>query len=289
MKLILFLFLLYLSIFQVLAQSNINAVITDKDNVPLEFVNISVNQTIRGTYTNKNGEFSINDLFTNDTLKFSSLGYKNKNISINNIKDTIRLDEHIINLKEVIVKSEYQSKIIGINKYRIEKNGIGDFNGYVVGTIIKKIPYSFLESVEIYILQSQNNPKNKFLLRIFNIDTVSGYPKADLLNERVFIPVSKNGWINIDLSKYKIKVESAVFLAVESMPNEEYVEKNVIVKDVDYAMEDVVLIGIAKTKNKDPLFHCMGRNDVYWQIINVQELFDNKCSFIPMIRGNLKY
>lgn len=44
------------------AQVDASSVIVDGKNEPLQFVNISVNSTVKGTYTAKSGAFSLDGL-----------------------------------------------------------------------------------------------------------------------------------------------------------------------------------------------------------------------------------
>ncbi len=290
MKNTLIISLFFLFISQALAQKNINAVVTNiKTNLPLEFVNISINSTIKGTYTSKNGTFSLNNLNAIDTLKISCIGYKTKLVLVENIKDTISLEEFVTELGEVEVKAEYQYEQIGIKKHKVQPRGFYNRYGFIIGTIIKNVPKSYLQSIEVFVKHHQNNPKNILLLRIYDIDSVSGYPKTNLLNERIAVPASKKGWVTIDVSKFWIRVENAVFLGVENLPNPNYYRNEIIEKEFEESMEDVVTIVTGRTKNQDPLSFCIGRSDVVWQITDFEQLFDGKYSFILMIRGNIKY
>lgn len=105
------------------AQVEGSSVIVDGKNKPLQFVNISINSTVKGTYTSNSGAFSLGGLKESDTLKISSIGYKTISLLVNDISDTILLEELAMELPEVEIKAEYQYEQLGIEKCKIQPNG----------------------------------------------------------------------------------------------------------------------------------------------------------------------
>jgi outer membrane receptor protein involved in Fe transport len=112
-------------------------------NLPIVEANIFIEDTGFGTVSDKNGMFSI--LFNTDlpiTLTISHIGYENKEIIINNIKELkIFLTPIILIGKDVIIEGvqkhsnrEVSSKIEVVELKSIEKRGIRD-----IGEILTEI------------------------------------------------------------------------------------------------------------------------------------------------------
>ncbi|KJD33364.1 membrane protein [Tamlana nanhaiensis] len=110
MKLYLFLFaLLFTSVFCFAqdAEKVIGVVINSADGTPLESVNIVNLNQVKGTITNKKGEFAISAK-ANDTLHFSYLGFKSIKVRVTNDwlkfgSSEIALTELALALEEVVV------------------------------------------------------------------------------------------------------------------------------------------------------------------------------------------
>jgi hypothetical protein len=67
------------------AQKTVSGKVTDTDGNPLADVSVQVKGTKKLTATNRNGEYSIDALAT-DLLVFTSVGYANREVAINNLK-----------------------------------------------------------------------------------------------------------------------------------------------------------------------------------------------------------
>lgn len=272
------------------AQVSVSSVLVNNQNQPLQFVNISVNSTVKGTYTSNSGVFSLGGLKESDTLKISSIGYKTISLLVNDISDTILLEELARDLPEVEIKAEYQYEQLGIEKSKIQLNGHGDLLGWITGIILNQVPKSYLENIEVYVKHSEQNPRNQFLLRAYDIDSVSGFPKTSLLNERVVVPPAKKGWVTIDVSDYRIPVKNTVFIGVENLPNYSY-NGELALDSIGLAKskEELVRVGVGRVKSNESLLYCWGRPQVAWQILNFDEPTFRGLEFLPMIRVTVKY
>jgi len=83
---------------------NVSGTIQDGDGMPIPGVNILVKNTIKGTVSDFDGNFIINDVEIGSTLSFSYIGYMTKEIVIkDNSKLTVTLEEDIAKLDEVVV------------------------------------------------------------------------------------------------------------------------------------------------------------------------------------------
>lgn len=147
MKSLITVFFLFLGTLLMLGQE-INeiqgTVLNDKDDTPLENVNIVNLNNVKGATSNKEGLFNIK-ASVNDTLYFSYLGFKSIRVRVTNdwlkfgeIK--IKLTELGIALEEVVVRPvqltgyvEVDAKIIPIySDYRYRIKGLG--SGYEGGS-----------------------------------------------------------------------------------------------------------------------------------------------------------
>ncbi|TKG89649.1 TonB-dependent receptor [Puteibacter caeruleilacunae] len=81
----------------------IKGLITDTDGMPLPGVNVLIKGTQKGVVTNIQGEYSIDDVDTDDILVFSFIGMKDQEIKVGEqAQINIVLEENTIGLNEVI-------------------------------------------------------------------------------------------------------------------------------------------------------------------------------------------
>ena len=85
------------------AQTTVSGTVSD-NNGPIPGVNVIIKGTKNSTVTNFDGTFTINSIPANGVLTFSFIGYKTKEVLINNQKKiNIILEENLNSLKEVVV------------------------------------------------------------------------------------------------------------------------------------------------------------------------------------------
>ena len=117
------------------------------DSLPIENVHIINISSNRGSLSNKNGEFKIS-VKENDTLMFSDIQYKIKEIIINN--------NHIIN-KKIKVKLDFNTNkldeiVIFKNKQLTNPLGLPNADKKPLNQIERKLNYYSQESMPIVIL-----------------------------------------------------------------------------------------------------------------------------------------
>lgn len=97
---------------QLFSQNKITGAVIQKDNTPVEFVNITLNTKdsvfVKGTATETNGKFELNNLPNGDyLLKISYLGYAPQTIILNGLSQSVDLGSILLKeantLKEVTV------------------------------------------------------------------------------------------------------------------------------------------------------------------------------------------
>ncbi|MDT0690827.1 TonB-dependent receptor [Salegentibacter sp. F188] len=82
----------------------VQGIVTDEDNMPLLGVNVIVKNESRGTTTDFDGNFTIDNLSAGDVLQFSYIGFVPREVTINNQEDLdIVLQEDNEALEEVVV------------------------------------------------------------------------------------------------------------------------------------------------------------------------------------------
>lgn len=87
--------------------NSIEGAIKDKNNNPLLYANIINLKNGKGTISNEDGQFTIDisELHDDDIIRFQSIGYETKNLSLKDLKNTstIILNENIYSLNEIII------------------------------------------------------------------------------------------------------------------------------------------------------------------------------------------
>jgi TonB-linked SusC/RagA family outer membrane protein len=108
-----FIILLTFTVTQAHAQQiNVHGTVKDaQTGKTLPGVNILVKGTTVGSFTNTDGKFKLTAPSTNDTLRFSFIGYKTKEVAINGREDlgTITLQSNILVGKQLVVTG-YETK-----------------------------------------------------------------------------------------------------------------------------------------------------------------------------------
>ncbi len=212
------------------SQETYSGSIVDKNSKEIiPFINIGVVGKNIGTVSNNKGGFQIelNEKYDNDTLKFSSIGYKTlifkvskfKNIILNN--PIIQLEEEITELQEVVVSSrKLKEKILG-NKTTSKKisagftsNNLGNEVGIKIK--IKKSP-TYIEDFNFCIVR---NEYDSIKLRLNFYDFKNGLPNKNILKDNIIIVSQiKDGILNIDLRDYDIIVYEDFFVSLEWIEN----------------------------------------------------------------------
>jgi len=92
-------------------------VVDDKTRKPIVYADIIISGTNKGTVANIDGEFAfkVPTNETGDSLIFSSIGYENKTLSIEDLQETgnlIKLTPATVNLSEVFIRSNDARSIL---------------------------------------------------------------------------------------------------------------------------------------------------------------------------------
>ncbi len=209
-------------------------VVESRSKTPIAYANIGIINTRVGTISNGDGTFSmvIPAGHIQDSLTFSALGFAAKTIPLQSFSGenptTIGLAQKEILLEEVTVRAKKTKQWELGNRYTnggLNMSSAEDANaGASVALLIENAHPShhrdlvypaFLGSARVRIYDNTTGPF-KIRVRLYEVDSSSGAPGKDLLEESIVLGSEmKKGWLDFDLSPYKIRVDGAFFLAFE--------------------------------------------------------------------------
>lgn len=205
----------------------VGKIIDSEKKSPLAYVNIGIINRNVGTVSSENGDFSIflDNIYNNDSLRFSIIGYKSKTYKIADLikkqDDRIFLEKENYEIDEIVViPRKYKTKILGnetqsqVMQAGFSNNELGNEVGVKIK--IKGVP-TFIESFNFYI--SQNKYDSLFFrLNIYSIK--NGLPFENLLKENIFLSTQvEYGAVSFDLKKYNIVVEEDFIISLEWIKN----------------------------------------------------------------------
>lgn len=223
------LFLLY----SLLLSAQTKGVIVDENNIPIPYVNISVEDENIWTTSEENGVFTIN-VNLDKNLIFSTLGFEKRIVKASTAERVV-LKESFFKLEEVIVEKRKETFEIEIGKKTNQKTTLISGNRGWLNA--KYFPYDMTYSKTKFIKSTIFITKSKvndavFKVRVFS-KAENGEPNFDLIDEDIIVTVKKGRKKNIiDLSKYNLVFpKEGVFIAFESL----MIEKNKY--DFEYTME----------------------------------------------------
>lgn len=190
----------------------------EKDAIP--YVNIWSQTSKIGTSSDENGEFSIENFKTNDSLIFTAIGFETKKMILTENLKSVYLTPQVNHLKEVVLSPKKNIKL-KTKKIKKAKHIVAFWEHDSITIIAKYISYKseyeqtpFLNSINLYTFSS--NPEAFILLHFYSVDE-SGKPKDYLVSENVlFRPKKGTNLSKIDISDLKIEIpESGLFVGIE--------------------------------------------------------------------------
>ena len=224
MKYYLSLFLIFNFFFFTLvnAQDFNGFVIDETTQEPVSFAHIIVEGTGFGVISKIDGSFIIPFKFNEFEFTISSLGYESRKLKINHdvFSSPINLKQKVSILEAVHVTAP-KYKYTWLNDFNFPSLGLyGIWSGGEISTYIhesEKFENALMNSLEIYI---HNLSVNNYLrLHIYNNDLICSCPGSELLDTNYLINGGvKNTWVNIDLSKSRVKIpENGIFVSFEGL------------------------------------------------------------------------
>ncbi len=144
MKLIkLLLLLFFISTLSLHAQNNVKGNVKDSDGLPMAGVNVSVKGTTKGTSTNAEGNYVLNNLKSSDVLVFSFLGFEavekmvlaQSTINVLLKSDDVKLGEVVVIGYDVVNKSDLTGAVSALNPKELAATATANFDQALAGRV----------------------------------------------------------------------------------------------------------------------------------------------------------
>ena len=208
------------------SQTIIEGYVKDKQTQSaVAYVNIGIVGKNTGTVSRTDGWFrlSIEDMFRDDTLRFSMIGYKSYTVKVADALQkftnpaTVFMEMEAVKLNEVIVTGKPLKRAVLGNRTEstivqagFTSNELGNEVGIAIK--IKKKP-TYIERFNIFISDNTYDTL-KFRINIYSLK--DGLPSENLMPQPVVVFTTlKKGRLSIDLSKYNIIVTDNIFASLE--------------------------------------------------------------------------
>lgn len=217
--------LLLLFPFMVSAQSMLSGWVVDaKTKQPVAFATVGLIRANSGVTATEAGQFTIGTVqsLLKDTLVVSCVGYQTKKVAVKDLSgDSIRieLDAYVQELTPVVV-GKRDWNYVRLNEYSGCGNSSIGSSGYATqlaqrfsapkaGAMLHRIQ---LCRFSIALLVPE---KTVFRLRVYDIDSLTGAPGADLCKRTIEVKTNKRTVI-VDLDSLQIMIpRKEFFIAVE--------------------------------------------------------------------------
>lgn len=225
----LFYCIFFLFTLNIYSQNIINGKIIDKnENTSIDFVTIAVKGTNKGTYSDEKGNFKIqHNNSLNDTLIFSRIGYKKKEVALV-VGDslTVELEKDILTLKEIIV-SPISKKCKKI-KFKNKKSNYNEI--LYEGTIIRRkinIEGNLLCNFSLDFLPNYDNAK--VVLRPFLTDVNNNSKLINDYTKEFTLQKGKINKIKFEFNENIFIEDKEIFIGLEiiSIPQNDNYSKNI--------------------------------------------------------------
>lgn len=226
----LFLFSIDASIFA--QQKIVGKVLNATTQEAIPYVNVGLPRINVGSITNVDGTFSIfiPNQFTNDSLHFSALGYREKKVPLNFFQAkrevTILLEENISWLKEVTITTKKEKNKIFVLGNKSFRGGVLETDTMYSGgsTALLIDPQRSEMHLPVYLQKAslrifKNNLDTlRFRVRLYTVDSLTGKPSNDKLQKSIVKESTmRKGWLDFDLSAIKYPIAQPFFIAFEQL------------------------------------------------------------------------
>jgi hypothetical protein len=208
----------------VFSQSQKGKVLSSETNWAIGYVNIGIIGKNVGTVSDEFGNFTLNldNIYNNDSLRFSIIGYEAKSFLVRNFKENliknVYLTPVLYDLKEVKV-IYHRTKGIRLGTQVLSnslKSGFANNNlGSELGIKVNVKNRVELKDINLNVAVCTFDSVT-YRLNIYQSVNNTGY--KNILTEPIYISFSKdkiNNVITFDLTKYSIIIEGNVLIALE--------------------------------------------------------------------------
>ncbi len=234
--------LLFLNCFfaTVKAQNIIKGIVTDSiSNEPLPFVSVSLKGSTLGIMTDNTGRFTLKVPAGQQILTVSSITYREKSISISNIKLNvlkIQLFRKSYSMSEVVVKRRNL-------RYRKKGNPAVDFVRKVIDSKNRFNPlnkdfYQFDHREQITVaLNNFQKDKNKILLSKYGF--LSNYTDTSELSGKAILPISGKDMMEKYFYQKSSHLEKRIILTKKSSGLDDFLSEDGVDQFLKEAFRDV--------------------------------------------------
>lgn len=225
--------LLTLLTLECFSQLNVSGTVLCTDTKkPIAFANIGIVGSGIGSISNEDGSFSfpVPDKNLKDSVTFSAIGFGTRKVPIDYFMSSekiIWLNEKTYTLNEVLVIEKKQTNKIFKIGNRSFRGGVLEtdttYSGRSVALLIEpksnpelQFPV-YVQKASLRILRN-NLPSFRFRIRLNEVDSVTGEPSKDILQQSIVMTSSmRNGWLEFDLSTLDLLIHRPFFITFEQI------------------------------------------------------------------------
>jgi len=209
------------------SQEEFNGSVKSKErNEPIPYVNITKTNKQEGTYSDESGAFKIK-ISLNESLTFSSIGYKTVTLTYNEIKSNnnqVFLEEDIAELESVTIKSsrgrvKSEVETFGFSDSKKKSRLVTKTPGFQVSTLIEN-PRKTEGNLESILLNIVSSGKSSHRIHLPSLFTKQGIGN-ELTNKNIIVDIGRQkGVFKIDLTTYEILLpKDGLIVGVEFLGN----------------------------------------------------------------------
>ncbi|WP_291527901.1 carboxypeptidase-like regulatory domain-containing protein [Bacteroides sp. UBA939] len=190
---------------------------------PIAYATLQIKGKSKGVVADHKGFFELNltEMELADSLTASCVGYERRTFLakslVSNSGTTIGLKEKLVNIEAVTVteaKLRKKNKSIGNRNWLTAGSIYLDTHGQQIALYIEndKQVNGYIRKVS-YHLSDKGNVEAPFRVRVLTADSLNQSPGKDLLPEILVVqpPQDTDGWYDVDLSEYRIRIPSTGF------------------------------------------------------------------------------
>lgn len=207
------------------AQNTLTGLVIDSETgLPMQYVNVGIPSTTRGTVTDGHGQYVLDvDGSEQPIIRYSYLGYQSVDLDLRRVgfQDTVRLQAMIIELPLLVVRPLGKRQVLGSlrQKYRSKVNlameSKPDQNlGSAVGRRFNVSEKVSLDTLSFYL---SSNDFDSVIFRVQIMDLRHGKPDPQIQWKPILIGLGahRQGWIQVDIKASGWTIDDDVMVCVE--------------------------------------------------------------------------
>lgn len=195
--------------------------VTIVDHASLEpccYAHIGYLGTNLGTTSDERGTATIKLSEVQESIYISMVGYDQKDVSIQDIRDTIFLHKSVLALQEVVISSARKTFKVGGQHPRKKKIPWvhEEMIGTEIGNYFSELPLGkAIDAVHVFF---RKNRCDSVLFRLRFYDSTSEGPQVAMDHPDIIYKTShKKGWMGIPVSSYSIYTRKSMLVTIEAL------------------------------------------------------------------------